>query len=338
MKKEKDIMTNNLLILGAAQVNSALEGKESEIIEIVKDTYVFHNDGKTSLPHSIFLRFPNDDRNRIIGLPAYIGGDFNIAGMKWISSFPGNIEHNIERASAAIFLNDMQTGRVNAVLEGSIISAKRTAASAALAAKHLHTNKNEEAFGLIGCGRINKEILLFVKNVFPTIKKIFMFDLSEDRMDNFISWHKDVDYEFVKCGSIEEVFQNAKLVSFATTAGVPFIDKIEAMTSEHTVLGISLRDLAPSVIENAHNIVDDFEHVCRERTSIHLTYQKLGNGDFVAGNIAEVVNGTVAAREEGKASVYSPFGLGVLDLAVSNYIYQSALKDNIGTVVENFLP
>lgn len=47
-------MTNNLLILGAAQVNSALEGKEREIIEIVKDTYIFHNDGKTSLPHSIF--------------------------------------------------------------------------------------------------------------------------------------------------------------------------------------------------------------------------------------------------------------------------------------------
>ncbi len=331
-------MTNNLLILGAAQVNAALEGKEKEIIEAVKNTYVFHNDGKTSLPHSIFLRFPNDDKDRIIGLPAYIGGDFNIAGMKWISSFPGNIQNGIERASAAIFLNDMETGRVKAVLEGSIISAKRTAASAALAAKYLHSNKNEDVFGLVGCGRINREILLFVKNVYPTIKRIFLFDLSDERMDDFIAQHDGSDYEFVKCESIEELFENAKLISFATTAGVPFIDKIEALTNEHTILGISLRDLAPSVIENAHNIVDDFEHVCRERTSIHLTYQKLGNGDFVAGNIAEVVNGTVPARDPDKAAVYSPFGLGVLDLALSNYVYGSAVKNGVGTVAENFLP
>ena len=331
-------MTNNLLVLGAEQINDALNGKESEIIEIVKNTYLFHNEGKTALPHSIFLRFPNDERNRIIGLPAYIGGDYNIAGMKWISSFPGNIQNNIERASAAIFLNEMLTGRVNAVLEGSIISAKRTAASAALAAKYLHLNTEEKTIGLVGCGRINKEILLFVKNVFPEINRICLFDLSDERMDNFISWHNEEQYEFVKCTDLEDLFTKAKLISFATTAGVPFIDEIKALTNEHTVLGISLRDFAPSIIEKVHNIVDDYDHVCRERTSIHLTYQKLNTSDFVAGNIAEVVSNTVPAREPNKAVIYSPFGLGVLDLALSNYIYQAAIKNDIGTVVENFLP
>lgn len=331
-------MTNNLLVLGAEQVGNALDGKEAEIIEIVKNTYLFHNQGKTVLPHSIFLRFPNDERNRIIGLPAYIGDDYNIAGMKWISSFPGNIQNNIERASAAIFLNDMSTGRVNAVLEGSIISAKRTAASAALAAKYLHANTDERAVGLVGCGRINKEILLFVKNVYPRINKIYLFDLSETRMNDFISWHADKEYEFIKCSDIEELFAKVKLVSFATTAGVPFLDEIPVLTAEHTVLGISLRDFAPSVIEKVHNIVDDYEHVCRERTSIHLTYQKLNTSDFIAGNIAEVISNTVPARVPDKAVIYSPFGLGVLDLALSNYIYQAAIKDNIGTVVENFFP
>lgn len=331
-------MTTDLFVLGADQINNALNGKESEIIEIVKNTYLFHNEGKTALPHSIFLRFPNDEKNRIIGLPAYIGGDYNIAGMKWISSFPGNIKSNIERASAAIFLNDMSTGRVNAVLEGSIISAKRTAASAALAAKYLHSNTEEEIVGLVGCGRINKEILLFLKNVFPKINKVCLFDLSDERMDSFISWHNEEEYEFVKCTDIDALFAKAKLVSFATTAGVPFIDEIKSLTTEHTVLGISLRDFAPSIIEKVHNIVDDYDHVCRERTSIHLTYQKLKTGDFVAGNIADVVSNTVPARNPDKAVIYSPFGLGVLDLALSNYVYQSAIENGIGTVVENFFP
>lgn len=331
-------MENKLLVISAGQVNQALKGKESEIVEIVKDTYLAHHDGKTALPQSIFLRFPNDDRNRIIGLPAYLGGNANIAGMKWISSFPGNIEHNMERASAAIFLNEMTTGRVNAVLEGSIISAKRTAASAALAAKYLHTNSKEDSIGLIGCGRINKEILLFVQNQFPNIKQVYLYDLSNDRMKQFISWHSDESYEFKTCSTIEELFKCTKLISFATTAGTPYLDEISTLTKEHTILGISLRDLGPSIIKSAYNVVDDFDHVCRERTSIHLTYQELNSSDFVAGSIAEVVKGSIPARDEKKPTIYSPFGLGVLDLALSNYVYLEAKENKIGTIVENFLP
>lgn len=330
-------MENQLRVITANQVNQELDGQESKIIEIVKKTYLAHHEGKSALPQSIFLRFPNDDRNRIIGLPAYLGGDMNVAGMKWISSFPGNIEHHMERASAAIFLNEMSTGRVQAVLEGSIISAKRTAASAALAAKYLHGNKEESSIGLIGCGRINKEILQFVKNEFPRIHRVYLYDLAMDRMDQFISWHQD-DYEFIPCKDIEELFSYTKLVSFATTAGTPYLDHIDSLSSDHTILGISLRDLDVSVIEQAHNIVDDFDHVCRERTSIHLSYEALKSSDFVAGSIAEVVNGTIPARDEKKPSIYSPFGLGVLDLALSNYVYQQAEQKNIGTIVNQFLP
>ncbi len=337
-QKGKYLMSNHILVLGANQIKSALNAKESEITEIVKNTYLLHHLGKTSLPHSIFLRFPDNEKNRIIGLPAYIGGNENIAGLKWISSFPENIEHNIERASAAIFLNEMSTGRVKAVLEGSIISSKRTAASAALAARHLHANYDENTIGLVGCGRINQEILLFVSNIFQNISKVYLYDLSDKRMEHFISWHQNTKFTFEKCQNIEQLFTKTKLVSFATTAGVPFLEKIDAITPEHTVLGISLRDLAPSIIEKSYNIVDDFEHVCRERTSIHLTYQKLNRRDFVAGSIADVLNKKIAARENDKPVIFSPFGLGVLDLSLANYIYQSAIQNHSGTVVENFLP
>lgn len=331
-------MRNNLFVLGAQQINHILAGKEQEIMEIVKNAYLLHKQGETVLPHSIFLRFPDDERNRIIGLPAYIGGSYQIAGMKWISSFPGNIEKHMERASAAIFLNEMSTGRTKAVLEGSIISAKRTAASAAIAAQYLHANKKEESIGFAGCGRINKEVLLFLKCIFPNIKKIYLFDLVKERMKDFISWYRDENYEFEPCSNIEELFSNTKLISFATTAGEPFIEEIRALTAEHTILGISLRDFAPSVIDKVHNIVDDYAHVCRERTSIHLTYQTLHTNDFVAGSIADVVSHTVRARNPAKAVLYSPFGLGILDIALASYVYEAALHDNLGTVIEDFSP
>ena len=329
-------MSENVLILGAGQIRSLLENREDKIIGIVRDAYVRHHQGQSSLPHSVFLRFPGDDADRIIGLPAYLGGDEPVAGMKWVSSFPHNIEQGMERASAAIFLNEMAHGRVQAVLEGSLISAKRTAASAALAAACLHGDDSETKAGLVGCGVINGEILRFLRCRFPALREVYLYDLADARMDAFIAKNPYPGLRYEKVDSIEALFAAARLISFATTAGTPYIHRIGALTPEHTVLGISLRDLGTEIIEKAHNIVDDFDHVCREKTSIHLTYEKRGANDFVAGNIADAVTGRVPPRAAGKPSVYSPFGLGVLDIALARYVYAQAKALGIGTVIEDF--
>lgn len=329
-------MSENVLVLGAGQVRHILEGREEQIVEIVKNAYLLHHQGQSSLPHSVFLRFPGNDTDRIIGLPAYLGGESPAAGMKWVSSFPHNIEQGMERASAAIFLNEMAHGRVQAILEGSVISAKRTAASAALAGKCLHGNKSETAAGLVGCGVINSEILRFLRCQFPRLETVYLYDLSPERMDAFIAKNPYPGLRYVKLDGIEPLFSAAKLVSFTTTAGTPYLHRIDALTPEHTVLGVSLRDLGTEIIESAHNIVDDFDHVCREKTSIHLTYEKRGVNDFVAGNIADAVTGRVPPRVPGKATVFSPFGLGVLDLALARYVYEQARAQGVGTVIEDF--
>lgn len=331
-------MADSVLVIGASQVRQALEGREEEVIGIVRDAYVRHHEGKSSLPHSVFLRFPGNDSDRIIGLPAYLGGEVPVAGMKWVSSFPHNIEQGMERASAAIFLNEMEHGRVRAILEGSIISAQRTAASAALAGKCLHGNADETVAGLVGCGVINGQILRFLRCQFPRLEKVYLYDLSRERMEAFMEKNAYDGLRYEICGDLESLFRAAKLVSFATTAGTPYVHELRALTPEHTVLGISLRDLDPKIILAAHNIVDDVEHVCRERTSIHLAYQQTGNTDFVAGNIADAVTGRVPPRCAGKPSVYSPFGLGVLDIALAQYVCAKTLADGTGTVIEGFQP
>lgn len=327
---------NNILILGHKEVEEILSGKENEIIEIVKNTYCAHENKKSSLPHSIFLRFPDDNKNRIIGLPAYIELNKKMAGMKWISSFPDNINNGLERASAVLVLNNMDNGYPEAILESSIISAKRTAASATLAAVYLHKNKHEKSIGIVGGGRINFEILSFMFTQFKEIEKIYLYDKSQERAKHFVEKFSTVNKEFILVNSLDEVMKKTKLISFATTAGVPYIDQIANCTYDNTILNISLRDFSPNVIKNAYNIVDDLDHVCREKTSIHLTQQEMNNTDFVAGSITDVIQGKIPPRDEEKPVIFSPFGLGILDLSLGNYVKDESDKKGLGINIKNF--
>src|SRR5215213_6765438 len=167
---------DELLILRGDEVRALLHGQELELMQIIESAYFFHFNGESSLPQSTFLRFPHDPRNRVIALPAYLGGRFNVAGIKWISSFPGNHAFGLDRAAAVVILNSVETGRANAVMEASVISAKRTAASAALAAKYLQGQQRAECAGMIGCGPINFEIARFLLAACPEIKTFCLFD------------------------------------------------------------------------------------------------------------------------------------------------------------------
>src|ERR1700761_5976485 len=127
---------NDLTVFTADDVTSQLVGQEREIMDIIAATYRCHARGATICPHSLFLNLPQRG-SRIIALPAHLGGESSATGVKWISSVPSNLGVGLPRASAVIVLNSAETGRAYALMEGSIISAKRTAASAAVAAEHL---------------------------------------------------------------------------------------------------------------------------------------------------------------------------------------------------------
>ncbi|HSL84354.1 MAG TPA: 2,3-diaminopropionate biosynthesis protein SbnB, partial [Thermoanaerobaculia bacterium] len=158
----------SILALGASEIRSLLRGTERDLLEVVRDAYLAHRRRESALPHSTFLRFPGQAADRIIALPAYLGDGFEVAGVKWIASFPGNLSRGLARASAVLVLNSCDDGRPTAILEGSIVSARRTAASAALAARELTAGQApiEEA-GLVGTGLINFETARFLRVALP---------------------------------------------------------------------------------------------------------------------------------------------------------------------------
>lgn len=325
-----------MLIVRNAEVRRLLEGRETEIVERVRAAYVLHDEGRSALPHSTFLRFPGNQRDRIIGLPAYLGGDDAVAGMKWIASFPGNPRRGIERASAAIVLNSLETGRPEALIEGSLISACRTAASAALAAGLL-VSATTEGVALIGCGVINREVLRFLATVLPALAEVTVYDVDRARAEAFAAGCAP-DLRVRVAADIAEALGAHGLVSIATTATEPHLDTA-ACRRGAVVLHVSLRDILPEAILAARNVVDDPDHVCRERTSLHLAEQSIGHRRFIAASIGGLLRErTPVERDPHRVTVFSPFGLGVLDVALARHVQAMAEREGLGVRVDDFLP
>jgi len=322
--------------VNAAAVREVLNANPGNVIDLVRRAYVLHGRGATVNPRSSFLRFPGSPRDRAIALPAAVDGEFRAAGLKWISSFPGNIDHGIPRASAVIVLNDRETGFPMACLESSLISAHRTAASAVLAADHLAGDRRGSRIGFVGAGFIGGHIQRYLMSRRWPQTAISIHDREPARAERFADRLRRAGLRAVSVrDSAEEVVAESELVVLATTSATPYLLEPSLFAHHPLVLHISLRDLGPKVILDSVNVVDDRDHCQRENTSTHLAAQENGDDSFLHGTIPELLEGTFRPRP-GVTTVVSPFGLGMLDIALADFVLRRAVADGLLTTCSGF--
>jgi ornithine cyclodeaminase len=325
-------------VISGAQVQQALHGREQEVVELVEDTYRLHGAGDSVNPPSYFLRIPGRPSSRIVALPASIGGPVRVDGLKWISSFPENVAAGLPRASAVLILNDHDTGYPFACVEGSIISATRTAASAALAADWLSRGRPRPTrLGFIGVGLIARYIHTFLAGTGWAFDEIGVHDLSADSLAGFRGYleQSGASDRITLHDDAGTLIRSSDLIVFATVAGEPHVRDLTWFAHNPLVLHVSLRDLAPEILLASTNIVDDVEHCLKANTSPHLTEQLTGDRSFLNGTLADVMAGRVSAPTD-RPLVFSPFGLGVLDLAVGKYVYDQVVRTGELRVVDDF--
>lgn len=325
-------------VISGAEVQHALEGREQEVVALVESAYRLHSAGDSVNPPSYFLRFPDRPTSRIIALPASIGGDVGVDGLKWISSFPENVASGIPRASAVLILNDQETGYPFACLESSIISATRTAAMAALAAQSLSRGRpRPRRVGFFGAGLIARYVHTFLAGTGWSFDEVGVHDLSADSATGFCRYldRSGAGGHITVHGRPEELVRSSDMVVFATVAGRPHVSDPSWFEHNPLVLHVSLRDLAPEIVLASTNIVDDVEHCLKADTSPHLAEQLTGNRDFMHGTLADVMAGRVTVPAD-RPVVFSPFGLGVLDLAVGKYVYDRVAANGGLHVVDDF--
>src|SRR6266566_8372648 len=179
-------MDFELSIINGKTVCDIISARRAECIDVVRNAYLAHARGQSVNPDSYFLRFPEKPDCRITALPAYIGDGFHVAGLKWIASYPGNVQRGFPRASAVLVLNDYDTGYPFAILESSIISAARTAASAALAAYWLNGQSREaHSLGIVGTGFIARYVYDFLLETGWAIEEVQLYDRSPLESEKF---------------------------------------------------------------------------------------------------------------------------------------------------------
>jgi ornithine cyclodeaminase len=320
-------MNFELSIINGKTVFDIIHAHRADCIEIVRDAYLAHARGESVNPDSYFLRFPEKPDCRIIALPAYLGNGFGVAGLKWIASYPANVQRGFPRASAVLVLNNYEIGYPFAILESSIISAARTAASATLAAYWLSgQSRRAHSLGIVGAGFIARYIYDFLVDTGWAIEEVRLYDRSPLESEKFRNTvcrpehHRTVTV----VPDVAQLLRASDLIVFTTVASTPHIADATLFEHNPVALHISLRDLAPEILLRSQNVVDDVEHVMKANTSPHLTEQQTGNRSFVTGTLAEIMLGHRSVNRS-RPIIFSPFGMGILDVAVGKWVYDQAV-------------
>lgn len=322
-------------VVPGAVVADMLNEDRDAVLDLVAETYRRHAGGRSVNPDSYFLRFPEKPACRIIALPAHLGGPGEIAGLKWISSFPDNRAGNLARASAVVILNDCETGYPIACLEGSLISAERTAASAALAAEALSSEGRTGRLAIVGCGLIARAVVAWLIHRRWRFERVLLHDADPREAARFAGWLEErTGWPVTTTEALSDATRDASLVLFATTAGAPHVPP-DALGHRPTVLHLSLRDLGMPQILASQNVVDDIGHALKASTSLHLVEQDVGHRGFVHGTLADLLDGRLAP-DLSRPRVFSPFGLGVLDIALGEFVLRRARETGGAVAIPDF--
>src|SRR5207249_5001552 len=247
-----------LSIINGKTVFDVVRANRGECIRILREAYLADADGQSVNPDSFFLRFPEKPDCRIIALPAYVGNGFGVAGLKWIASYPANVQRGFPRASAVLILNNYETGYPFAILESSIISAARTAASAALAAFWLGgQSRRAHSLGIVGTGFIARYIYDFLVDTGWEIEEVRLYDKSPLESEKFrkMACRPEHHRSVTVVPDVAQLLRASDLIVFTTVASAPHIADAALFEHNPVALHISLRDLAPEILLKSQNVV-----------------------------------------------------------------------------------
>ena len=266
--------------------------KYDSIINVIENVFKQYQMGKVMLPDKISQVFNQETQDRINCMPSALL-DQRVCGVKWVSVFPGNPhKYGLQNVSGIIILSEMEKGFPFAVMDGTLITALRTAAMGAIGAKYL-ARDDSQIYGTIGTGEQARMHLKFIKHVFPQLDTCYVASRTYESEKKFITDMNILypDMRFIPCKSdYRKASKQADIVVTAVSCQEPLLkaDSIKKGTYYCHVGGWEDEYEVPL---KADKIVCDNWNALKHRgspTLARLFVQGRLKDEDIYGNIAEL--------------------------------------------------
>ena len=304
---------------------------------------------------SPFPEMPVDGPDRrFMAMPAYLGGKFDMAGMKWYGSNVENKEKGLPRSILMLVLNDKDTGAPLAFMSANILSAYRTGAVPGVGFKYF-AKEDAEVIGIVGPGVMSKTALAAAMAVRPGLKKVKVKGRGKDSLERFME-HVKSEYpgvEVCAVDTIEEAVKDSDIVSVSTSSPTgdpsqyPYIDEAWIKPGAIIESTAALRFDDDFIINRARTVTDNiklyeaWEEEMKPDAYNTIPIPAVRVMDLIAegkmkeeqvDDLGDVLMGNIPVhRKEDEIVIYSVGGMPVEDVAWGTIVYRNALEKGIGT-------
>ena len=318
---------HEILYLSRADVEN-LNIPMKEVIRTVEEAFRQKAGGYAEVPPKPGIH-PQKDAF-IHAMPAYLP-KMKAAGLKWVSGFPENPKRGLPYISGLLILNNVETGFPICAMDCTWVTAKRTGAATAVAAKYL-AREDSQILGILGCGAQGRSNLEALTVVCKHLEKVKAYDVNEENLERYVIEMTDkYRLEIAPATSARKAVENSDIV---VTAG-PILKNptplIEASWFEDGGFACPL-DFDSYWKPEAIRSMDKF---CTDDTQQLEYYRQQGYfADIpkVYANLSEIVSGEKLGRENPNERIMSMnLGLAIEDMATARLVYEKAKKVGIGT-------
>jgi 2,3-diaminopropionate biosynthesis protein SbnB len=286
--------------------------------------------GDFAQPIKPYLRY-RDPRNRIIAMPAFLGGDTDSAGIKWIASFPGNLDRGLPRAHSVVIVNDAATGEPRAIINTPLLSVVRTASVTGVVLKRVRAVRGGKPVqvGITGWGPIGQYHARMCAAVLGAdLARLRIYDPRPVRAESLAALGCDATV----ARSWQEAYDDADVFITCTVSSAPYIDRRPKPGSLQ--LNVSLRDYRTEVFPWVRDgiVVDDWDEVCRESTDIETLHRECGLERAETRSLFQLLDDDawLAARPADAVVMFNPMGMAVFDLAIAAHYTRAARAARLG--------
>lgn len=319
---------DNLLFLNEKDIFKAVLFKE--IMDNVEKAYTIYEKKECIQPSRIQIPYLG---NSLLYMPSFTK---DIFGTKILTVFPKNIERQKPTIEGLMLLNDINTGEPLALLDGKILTALRTGAAGGVSIRHLCLPQ-DNTLGLVGCGTQGFYQLLFAAQV-QDIKKITIFDIFPQKLFTFREkLTKAISYANICiASSIEELLDASKIVITTTTSESPvFPNRKDLLFGKHYI-GIgsfrpTMREYPAALFSLLKRVYVDTEYAMEESGDLLVSLQKKWIKEEQIKTMGYLLSHKKEEKvSEQKTTFFKSVGMALVDLTVSQLIYQKAVKNRLG--------